>query len=243
MSSLVSVVDWDMRNIDGQEFKMVFDQGGSVFEAVRIANSSFDNCGMSLSKHPSRMSSVRDVVVSNCKVINSEIGPTVFEDVQVEGLDVNPVLLLWSCFYRRVCLVGKIGKIRVNIEPSAFCTDAGVLAEFAERRAAFYSSVDWALDISRARFVDFACKGVPLALIRRDPETQVIVRKQDFSGVDMLGTQFASAFPETHTRLGIFGESIAEEALLVVPLAAPRKRREDWAGGIAELRRLGIVSS
>lgn len=36
-----------------------------------------------------------------------------------------------------------------------------------------------------------------------------------------------SAFPETHTRLGIFGESIAEEALIVVPLAAPRKRRED----------------
>lgn len=70
----------------------------------------------------------------------------------------------------------------------------------------------------------------------------MIVRRQDFSGVDMLGTQFASPFPETHTRLSIFGESIAEEALLVVPLAAPRKRREDWAGGIAELRRLGIVS-
>lgn len=230
-----------MQNIDDQQFKMVFDDGGRLIEGLRITNSSFDNCGMSLSKRPSRMSAVRNVRVSNCKVTNSEIGPTVIEDVQIDGLDVNPILLLWSCFFKRVCFTGKIGKIKINLEPSAFCTDAAVLAAFAEQRAAFYETTDWALDISRARFVDFSCKGVPLALIKMDPETQVIIRKRDFHGLDMLGPQFAEAFPETHTRLSIFSDSNAEEVLLVVPLAAAKKRREDWAGGIAELRRLGVV--
>lgn len=231
-----------MQHIGAQQFSTKFDNGGSAFEALRVANSSFDNCGMSLSKRPSKMSSVRDVHVSNCKVINCEIGPTVLEDVQIDGLDVNPILLLWSCFFRRVFLAGKIGKIKINLEPFAFCTDAGVLAAFAEQRAAFYEATNWALDISRARFVDFACKGVPLNLIRRDPQTQVIIRKRDFGGMDMLGSQFADAFPETRTRLSIFSDSDAEEVLLVVPLAAAKKRREDWAGGIAELRRLGVVS-
>lgn len=231
-----------MQNIDDKQFRMVFDDGGKVFEALRVTNSSFDNCGMSLSKRPSMMSLVRNVHVSNCKVINSEIGPTVIEDVEIDGLEVNPILLLWSCFFRRVSFSGKIGKIKINLEPFAFCTDAGVLAAFAELRAAFYEATDWALDISRAKFVDFACKGVPLALTKRDPETQVIIRKRDFHGLDMLGQQFADAFPETHTRLSIFSDSNAEEVLLVVPLAAAKKRREDWAGGIAELRRLGVVS-
>jgi hypothetical protein len=231
-----------MQNIDAQQFKMVFDDGGKVFEALRITNSSFDNCGMSLSKRPSKMSVVRDVHISGCKVVNSEIGPTEFEDVHVEGLDVNPILLLWSCFFRRVSLVGKIGKIKINLEPFAFCTDAGVIAAFEEKRSIFYAATEWALDISGAKFVDFACKGVPLALIRRDPKTQVIVRRRNFSGVSMLGPEFENAFPETHTRLSIFSESNAEEVLLVVPLAAAKKRREDWAGGIAELRRLGVVS-
>lgn len=231
-----------MQNIDDQQFRMVFDDGGKVFESLRVTNSSFDNCGMSLSKRPSRMSSVRSVHVSNCKVINSEIGPTVIEDVQVDGLEVNPILLFWSCFFRRVSFSGKIGKIKINLEPFAFCTDAGILAAFAEQRAAFYEATNWALDISRARLVDFAFKGIPLDLIRRDPQTQVIIRKRDFGRLDSLGSRFADAFPETHTRLSIFRDSDAEEVLLVVPLAAARKRREDWEGGIAELRCLGIAS-
>ena len=239
---LGSVLRSEMQKIYAQQFKLKFDNGRSAFEALRVANSSFDNCGMSLSKRPSRMSAVRDVHVSNCKVINCEIGPTVLEDVQIDGLDVNPILLLWSCFFRRVSLAGKIGKIKINLEPFAFCADAGVLAAFAEQRAAFYEATNWALDISRARLVDFAFKGIPLDLIRRDPQTQVIIRKRDFGRLDSLGSRFADAFPETHTRLSIFRDSDAEEVLLVVPLAAARKRREDWEGGIAELRCLGIAS-
>ena len=40
---------------------------------------------------------------------------------------------------------------------------------------AFYQKIDWALDISRGEFRDLELKGIPARLVRRDPETQLIV--------------------------------------------------------------------
>jgi len=40
--------------------------------------------------------------------------------------------------------------------------------------------VDWALDISEAAFLECDLRGIPANLIRRDPETQMIVRRSDF---------------------------------------------------------------
>lgn len=231
-----------MKVFENHEFKMLFDDGGRKLESLRLTGCTFDNCGISLSKRPDRMSVVRDVAISKCKVINSEIGPTVLEDVSVEDLAVNPILLVWSSFFRRVSLSGKIGKMNINIEPFGFCTDDDLLARFSAKRAQFYAETDWALDISRAKFLDFSCWGVPFDLVRRDPETQIVVRRKDFPGIQMLDPQFGSAFPEAYTRLEIFSDSEAEEVLLLVPLAAPKKRRDEWAGGLAELRRLGFVS-
>lgn len=230
-----------MRLIESKDIKMAFDDGGSVFESLRIVDCNFDNCGLSLSKRPESMSVVRDVLVSNCNVVNSEIGPTVFEDVVIDGLAVNPILLFWSCFFRRFVFSGKVGKIKINIEPSAFCKDGAVLAKFADMRSKFYAQTDWAMDISSAKFTDFACKGVPLNLVRRDPETQAVLRQEKFPGLAALGANFDKAFPETYTRLDMFEESGADEVLLAVPLAAPKKRRDDWAGGLAELRRLEFI--
>jgi len=230
-----------MNLFESRNIKMAFDDGGSSFESLRIIDCNFDNCGLSLSKRPESMSVVRDVLVSNCNVMNSEVGPTVFEDVVVDDLGVNPILLFWSCFFCRFVFSGKIGKIKINVEPSAFCKEGAVLAKFAEMRSKFYEQTDWALDISRAKFVDFSCKGVPLNLVRRDGETQVVLRREGFPGLDALGAGFDKTFPETYTRLSIFEESRADEVLLVIPLAAPKKRRDDWAGGVAELRKLHLV--
>jgi hypothetical protein len=43
----------------------------------------------------------------------------------------------------------------------------------------FYATVDWALDIREAEFEDFCIRtrGVPAHLVRRDPETQAVIRR------------------------------------------------------------------
>lgn len=230
-----------MKRFDGAQFSQKFDNGGASYSEAVHVNCAFDNCGLSLSKRPGKMSVVSRVDVSCCSAANSEIGPCVFEDVLVRDLRTNPILLVWSSFFRRVKLAGKIGKLNINLAPWGFCTDPDVLSSFATARSEFYAGTDWALDISEARFLAFRCAGVPLDLMRRDPETQVILRKGVFPGMQAIDQRFKNAFPETYDSLKIFCDSGDEEALRVVPLAAPKSRKDDWKGGIAELRTLGFL--
>ena len=157
---------------------MSYDKGGSHFHDLHLRDCTFDNGALSMVKHPKRMSRVRNLRLSQCSAINSMIKPCVFEDVLVEDLSTNPILLVWASFFRRVTLRGEIGKINLNLVPEAFCTDAAILDQFAQARAAFYAETDWALDISEAKLLGLRCEGVPLHLIRRDPQTQVILDKQ-----------------------------------------------------------------
>jgi len=230
-----------MKTLDGANIEMKFDDGGSTFVDAIYTNCIFDNCGLSLCKRPEKMSKVKRISVHGCHAVNSSVGPCEFEDVLIHDLKTNPILLIWSSFFRRVTLSGKIGKMNVNVEPWGFCTDVDVLSRFSKARADFYRETDWALDISRARFLDFNCRGVPFDLIRRDPETQVVLCKVDFPGVHALDEGFNERFPEVYSHLKGFSKSDDQEVLLVVPLAAPKSRKDDWRGGIAELRALGFV--
>ena len=66
-------------------------------------------------------------------------------------------------------------------------------AAYDSARAAFYESVDWALDLSAADFGgETSIDGIPLRLVRRDPETQVIVAADRLTTVD-----WRSAVPPT----------------------------------------------
>jgi hypothetical protein len=229
-----------MKEFEGMQFGKLFDDGGSAYSDFVYSNCVFDNCGLSLCKRPDKMSTVRSVKALECYAVNSEIGPSIFEDVVVSNLKTNPILLVWSSFFRRVTLSGKIGKLNLNIRPWGFCTDADVLARFAEARSGFYAETDWAIDITEAKFIAFRCEGVPLHLVRRDPETQVILRKDNFPGMHAIDEGFKDKFPEVYASLSIFSDSDEQESLRVVPLAGAKKSRDDWRGGIAELKVLGF---
>lgn len=230
--------------IEGVAFQRAYDKGGSHFHDLHLHDCGFDICGLSMVKVPARMSRVQGVRISRCRVVNSEIMPCVFEDVVVEDLSTNPILLVWASFFRRVKLVGKIGKLNLNLPPAAFCQDARILEQFESARAAFYAETDWALDISEAKLLGLRCKGVPLQLIKRDPHTQVVLDKQGrYGGHEVLGAGFAQAFPATHSVLRGFDASDDQAMLLTASLAAPKARREEEKGAIAELRTLGFLEA
>ncbi|OCZ88890.1 hypothetical protein A7P25_18000 [Achromobacter xylosoxidans] len=231
-----------MQKIEGQEFRMALDKGNAHFHDLHLRDCAFDNCGLSVVKHPQRMSRVQNVRLSQCRVVNSEIKPCLFEDVVVEDLSTNPILLVWASFFRRVTLKGKIGKINLNLTPEAFCTDADRLRQFETARAAFYAETDWALDISEAKLLGLRCEGVPLHLIRRDPHTQVILDKRGrYRGQQVLDASFAKAFPVADSVLRGFDESDRPAMLLTASMGAPKKRRDEELGAIQELRRLGFL--
>lgn len=231
-----------MNKTEGATFLMAYDKGNSQFSDLHFHDCAFDNCALSMVKYPQRMSRVRNVRLSKCRAVNSMVHPCLFEDVLIEDLSTNPILLVWASFFRRVKFTGKIGKLNLNLTPTAFCQDERLLEQFAIARAAFYAETDWALDISEAKLLGLRCEGVPLHLIRRDPHTQVIVDKQGcYPGYQALGADFVKAFPGTASVLQSFDESPQQSILLTASLAAPKARRDEEKGAITELRALGFV--
>ena len=106
----------------------------------------------------------------------------------------------------------------------------------ANRR--FYQNVDWALDISEAHFtgVEFS-SGIPADLVRRDPETQVILRRSsvvDGRWRDQIKNSLAVIWIEDFMKAG-FDDTI---------LVAGRRNRlfANEMAAIDSLRDAGLVS-
>ncbi|MPT29210.1 MAG: hypothetical protein E2602_20440 [Achromobacter sp.] len=57
-----------MQKIEGQELRMALDKGNAHFHDRHLRDCAFDNCGLSMVKHPQRMSRVQNVRLSNCRV-------------------------------------------------------------------------------------------------------------------------------------------------------------------------------
>jgi len=67
---------------------------------------------------------------------------------------------------------------------------------FDNANAEYYSTVNWALDISEAEFEEMEIQRVPAHLIRRDPATQVIVKREKamqghWRNIDLSKTHWA----------------------------------------------------
>lgn len=151
---------------------------GRIVEDVECIACDFASSSISMGREPKLRTVVRRARLLNCRVRASFVGSPVLEDVAVDGLDTGTEVTLhtYAAVFRHVVLKGRIGKMDISGEaPSREDTQA----RFDDANRAFYRDVDWALDISKAEFQEcapFAC--VPAHLVRRDPETQVVLRRE-----------------------------------------------------------------
>lgn len=97
-----------MKRFEGAQFSRKFDSGGASYSEAAHVSCVFDNCGLSLCKRPEKMSKVKRISVQGCYSVNSSVGPCEFEDIFIHDLKTNPILLIWSSFFRRVTLSGKL---------------------------------------------------------------------------------------------------------------------------------------
>ncbi len=114
-----------------------------------------------------------------------------------------------------------------------------VVDAFERDNARIYADTDWALDISAAEFEEFDIRNVPADLIRRDSETQVIVRRERVAetekiwrNLDLAGTPWA---------LGL--TNMLAQGLRDKLLVAPKRRKDfdRWLSGLRLLQREGIA--
>jgi hypothetical protein len=208
-----------------------------VFQDFEFRRCRFESCHITAWRDPDVRPTVRDVRIERSHQTGCGITGAVLEDVCVNGLETATLLQVFGAAFRRVVLRGRINRLMISPLVSP-----GLLSHMAQRRwdeanAEFYSGCDWALDISEAEFKDFQVDGIPARLIRRDPETQVVVRKKavangDWRRLDLRHTTFEIALED-------LAKSRYDDTVLVAPKRA--QNRDHYLAALRLLREAGIA--
>lgn len=230
-----------MNTFENKIFKGLRDRNSArVFADMEFRDCVFDNCSVSITEEVTKRSTVRNVRLINCSVRSCGVEPAIIEDVIVDGLKTNGQLLqVWGAVFKNVIIKGKID--RLMISPIVVLTDPAspVNKAFVRANSEYYSAVDWALDISQVEAKELEIQGVPARLIRRDPETQVVVTadKAIKKGFDKLD------FGKTHWKFSI--QFMIERGESDIVLVAPKKnpKFQMLLDGLQMLREAGIAES
>jgi hypothetical protein len=95
--------------------------------------------------------------------------------VTVDGLSLAALHWLSGCVFKHVTLKGRIGPL-MTIPPNEGM-EARLRTAFDAAVEEYYRDVDWALDIAEAEFSSADLYMVPGHLVRRDPRTQFLLRR------------------------------------------------------------------
>lgn len=226
------------KTYEGIEFAGLLDfDSAATCEEMRFDKCIFKHCILSSTRNPRTRTRVRDVVLSGCEVRACFIGPAIITNALVENLRTFGGLQTEGAVFHRVTFVGKIDAILLGpLYPTTGESKEAVQA-INDASEEFYQGVDWAIDISRAQFSDCDLRGIPGQLVRRDPETQVVVQKRNLVGrpwdsLDLAGTHWATAL-EWQLADG------PEAKVLVAPKRA--KNFRELLTGLELLRKAGIA--
>ena len=182
---------------------------------------------------------IRNVILRKTTQRACSVRGAIVEDVRLHELNRlrNIPLFFWSVVFRRVVLSGKVSGIKINNvrEPSGSRNQP--LWNNANKE--FYQTVDWALDISKAEFQgSISLEAIPGSLIRRDEETQVLVKRSQLEQGNWRSLDFG------HSAYNVcidwfLSDSPYEDVVLV---AAKRgKKLKEELQVLAMLRREGIA--
>ena len=219
---------------------------GKVFSDVEFVNCRFRQCHFSsitfdeidrldfvkLRSRAQRVSFVNSVVEGV-----TFVGPDIVEDSTIDGLNVLKHIQTKGTAFKHVIVKGAIDKLMLTPYIDTFRDHPQLQRAFDEANREHYAITDWALDISQALFKDCDIRNIPSQLIRRDPETQVVLtREKAMEGrwreLDLSGTYWAGA-------IKLFLDDGYQDRLLVAPKGAPNFKR--LLDGLNKLRDAGIT--
>ena len=147
-------------------------------------------------------------------------------------------MFLWGCAFRHVKLAGKISAPKINAVASLSPSPSEITL-WRNSDTNFYLEVDWALDISEAKFnTVFDIPGVPANLIRRDPESQIIVRRDNLLASTWKPTAKAEIWS---VGLKWFLESGYPDIVMVAGKSNPKYKQ--WKDDIKRLRDIGVAET
>jgi hypothetical protein len=213
----------------------------ALFSDLEFKRCLFSSCSLSRTDQPSRRSRIHHIRILDCEAAGCFLGPAIVEETVVDGLKIPKRLIAEGSVFKHVILKGRIDRLLLyEVNPNLVASPeyrAKVRETFDQANAEYYKTVDWALDISQAEFLDFNVRGIPSRLIRRDPFTQAVVKYEkamngEWKKLDLSGTWWPVA-------LEMLAKSNWEDAILI----APKRHRQfsQALKGIYVLRDAGIA--
>lgn len=201
-------------------------ESASVFCDAEFGRCIFDDCAISITHDPRRRSTVRNMRLLNCTANGGRVNRAIIEDVLVENCKWPGLFQIFGAVFKHVTLRGKFGRLmisndvlpRSDVNPGYEYENVGA---FREANAAYYADVDWALDISQGQFQEFCIRGVPGRLIRRDPETQVLVTREKALEGEWRDLEFRDGL--CAVSLDLFLQREEEEDTVLI---APKRHRK-----------------
>jgi hypothetical protein len=217
-----------MRTFRGEKFVSFYDQDSSaVFSDLEFQNCEFVSSSISIASKPALRSTIRNATLVNCRVNACSLDPAIVENVTLDGLGMYPkdILQTWGAVFNHVVLRGKIDRLMISndVLPDLSLNPGyqeDVVWAFREANAEYYRHVDWALDISGGEFKELDIRGVPGHLIRRDPETQILLTRERVLQEDWR----ALPFQETLTPFSL--DFMLQQEMSDLVLVAPKRHRK-----------------
>jgi len=157
------------RHFVKQAFSRLHYRGAAKLEDAELTSCSFDGCKVVCLDHRERVT-VERVNAARCSEKSSTIRGMILRQCRITDLKSSGLLIVSSCLFDRVTLSGRFDRLMVT--PTWAPETAAFDAELAKEQ----SNVDWALDISETEAKALDIRGIPADLIRRDEETQALVR-------------------------------------------------------------------
>ena len=224
----------------------IFARRGRIIENMELHHCNFYWCVLSLTHKPHLRTLVRNVRIVDCYEANCDVNTAIIEDCEINGLRTYgaPLRLLGTVF-KHVVLRGQIGSM-ASVDASNWLGGSPDWLSLKRKKCnaidasnvEYYKHVDWALDIREAEFRQAYFIGVPASLIRRDPTTQFIVKREKL--LDNKWRQIIPQNTSTTIDMDIFLESGIQDMVFVAPKGAPdlfdKKMRY-----FEKLRKVGIA--
>lgn len=204
---------------------------------MELVKCTFRDCNLWTLEDPSRRAIVQNVSAIGCQIFGegSRIRGAAIEECVIDGLQAGGLVRFDGCVFKHVMLRGRIGKVMVTNEP--FSVPEPIAQQFVEANLNYYANVDWALDISEAVFDEqLALRGLPSALVRRDPRRHVVVTRERaqqalWSNIDL------------HPRVQVFLAFIVRRGWPDEVFVLPDRHsdRQSMLDCLTRLRELGIA--
>lgn len=232
-----------MQLFENQVFHRFVDHNSSaIFNDIEFRRCTFKGCLVSVTHDPKLRSTIRNVRLFDCNDNGSSIDTAIVEDCLVENLKTPGLFQAFGTVFNRVILRGKFGDLMIsNDVPPRGDVNLPYQYEnvdaFREANQEYYRQVDWALDISQAEFKDLCIRGVPGRLIRRDPETQILVTRQRA----LEGAWRDLPFRESRTAFSL--EFMLKQEMADTILIAPKRHRKfpSFLEDLRLLREAGVA--